>query len=131
LIIDLLKDTACLPSYAKRYLRILIETPDDLVMFIDKYLYKNKNVMVSVAEFRSFKFENRNYSFEDFQKDFEHHRTKAIEKLFLHPHSRTNERVLIIPLLKRKFTLRQVYDFQKENPMLNSVLAGKILSQLP
>jgi hypothetical protein len=87
--------------------------------------------MISIAEFRSDKMESRTLTFEDFQKEFEINQTKAIEKLFLYPHSRIVDRTLVIPLLKRKFTLEQLYNFQKENPLLNSILAGKSLCQLP
>jgi hypothetical protein len=127
LLIDLLKETSCLPSYAKRYLNIIIETQHDLVLFIEHYLNRYKNIMISIAEFRSDKMESRTFTFDDFQNEFENNRTKAIEKLFLYPHSRTVERVLVIPLLKGKFTLEQLYNFQQENPLLNSILAGKSL----
>lgn len=87
--------------------------------------------MISIAEFRSDKMESRTLTFEDFQKEFDSNQIRAIEKLFLYPHCRTVERRLIIPLLKGKFTLEQLYNFQKENPLLNSILASKSLCQLP
>jgi hypothetical protein len=131
LLIDLLKETSCLPSYAKRYLNIIIETQHDLVLFIEHYLNRYKNIMTSIAEFRSDKMESRTLSFEDFKNEFENNQAEAIEKLFLYPHNRIVERTLVIPLVKRKFTLEQLYNFQKENPLLNSILAGKSLCQLP
>lgn len=131
MLIDLMKDTSCLPSYAKKYLKILIENQHDLIMFIDNFLYQYKNIMVSIAEFRWYKLENRIFTYTDFQKEFEINRTEAVEKLFLYPHCRTVHRTLIVPLLKEKFTLEQLYNYQKENPFINSILAGKRLSQLP
>jgi hypothetical protein len=131
LLIDLLKETSCLPSYAKRYLKIIIETQNDLALFIEHYLNKYKNVMISIAEFRLDKLGSRIFTFDDFQKEFENNQIKSIEKLFLYPHSRAVERTLIIPFLKEEFTLEQIYHFQKENPLLNSILAGKELCQLP
>jgi hypothetical protein len=97
LLIDLLKETSCLPSYAKRYLKVIIETQHDLVLFIEHYLNRYKNIMISIAEFRSDKMESRTFTIDDFQKEFEMNRTRAIEKLFLYPHSRIVERTLIIP----------------------------------
>jgi hypothetical protein len=126
-----MKDTSCLPSYAKKYLKILIENQDDLIMFIENFLYQHRSIMISIAEFRWYKLENRTFTYTDFQKEFEINRTEAVEKLFLYPHGRTVQRALIIPLLKGKFNLEQLYNFQKENPLSNSILAGKWLSQLP
>ena len=127
----ILKETSCLPSYTKKYLKIIIESQNDLALFIEHYLYKNNNIMFSIAEFRLYKLNNRSFTFEEFQKEFESNRTRAVEKLFLYPHCRSVERSLIIPLLKGKFTLNQLYNFQKENALLNSILAGKRLNQLP
>lgn len=130
-MIDLLQDTACLPSYAKKYLAIMIESNEDLIKFIEEYLYQYSNCMMAIAEFRSYKMKNRNYSFEQFQKDFERYERRAIEKLFLYPHSRTVERSMMYPLFEKKFTLKQVFDFHQKNKLINSILAGKSLSQLP
>ncbi|HMG14088.1 MAG TPA: hypothetical protein VK590_01505 [Saprospiraceae bacterium] len=129
--INFSKETSCLPSNAKNYLKYIIQSPYDLALFTEHYLYKNENIMFSIAEFRLYKLNNRIFTFDEFQKEFESNRTKAIEKLFLYPHSRTVERALVIPLLKNKFTLNQLYNFQKENPLINSILAGKRLCQLP
>ena len=129
--IDLSKETSCLPSNVKKYLQFMIESQHDLVLFIEHYLYKNKNIMFSIAEFRLHKLNNRTFTFDQFQEEFQSNRTRAIEKLFLYPHGRTVERALVIPLLKEKFTLNQLYNFQKENPLINSILAGKRLCQLP
>ena len=129
--IDLFKETPCLPSNAKKYLKYIIESQHDLVLFIEHYLFKNKSIMFSIAEFRLYKLNNRTFTFDQFQKEFQSNRTMAIEKLFLYPHDQIVERVLIIPLLKGKFTLNQLYNFQKENPLMNSILAGKRLCQLP
>lgn len=131
MLIELLKETSRLPCYAKKYLNITIETEDDLILFIDHYLYKNKNIMLTVGQFRFDKLMNRTFTFEQFKKEFEGDHKRAIEKLFLYPHNRTVERILIKPLLKGKFTLEQLYHFQMENPLLNSTLAGKKLCQLP
>ena len=109
----------------------MIESQHDLVLFIEHYLYKNKNIMFSIAEFRLHKLNNRTFTFDQFQEEFQSNRTRAIEKLFLYPHGRTVERALVIPLLKGEFTLNQLYNFQKENPLINSILAGKRLCQLP
>ena len=129
--INLFKETSCLPSNAKKYLKHIIESQHELALFIENYLYKNQNIMFSIAEFRLYKLNNRTFTFDEFQKEFQNNQTKAIEKLFLYPHDRIVERTLVTPLAKGQVTLHQLYHFQKENPLINSILAGKKLCQLP
>lgn len=127
--INLLYETSQLPAVAKKYLKAIVESKEELIYFLEQIKPKHKNLMKAIAEQRFIKLQKRNYTLEDFIYDYEQDCVMAIQILFLYPYSDSVERYTIKQLEDKTFSLTQLYDFHKKHLNFNPVLTGKMLIQ--
>lgn len=126
----LLKEASQFPSVAKKYLKAICETNDELLVFLKQYKPYHKNIMIAIAEFRIFKLNERKYTLNNFVADFEINPQVAIQKLFLYPMDNSFVRYILKPLENEAFYLIDLYNIHKENFILNPILATKKLIHL-
>lgn len=128
--LNLLFETAQLPAIAKKHLKAIVESKDELINFLTSYKPNYKNVMKAIAEYRMDKLSNRTFTIDEFTKLYEEDCYKAIQKLFLYPYGDSVERYVINQIESKVFSLESLYDFHIHNLTVNPILAGKKLIQL-
>ncbi len=128
-MIDLLKETSLIPKIAKRYLKVIVESKNDLILFFEEYKHKNENIMGAIGDFRMKKLKERTFTIDEFVEAYAEDCMFAIQKLFLYPPHESFDRYIIIPIADGEFYLSDLYNFHMENLNMNPILAGKILKQ--
>jgi hypothetical protein len=126
---DLLKETSLIPKIAKRYLKVIVESKDDLILFIEQYKHKNESLMGAIGDFRMMKLKQRTFTIEEFVEAYADDCMYAIQKLFLYPPHESFDRYIINPIADGEFYLSDLFNFHMENLNMNPILAGKILKQ--
>ena len=128
--LNLLYETSQLPAIAKKHLKAIVESKEELITFLENFKPNYKNIMKAIAEFRMMKLTNRTLTIDDFKLLYEKDCFKAIQTLFLYPYGDSVERYVINQLDAGNYSLEQLYNFHQENLTMNPVLAGKRLMQL-
>jgi hypothetical protein len=126
---NLLKETSLIPAIAKRYLKVIIESKEELILFIEQYKPKHSNIMGAVGDFRLMKLKARQFTIDEFVDLYAEDCMYAIQKLFLYPPHESFDRYIINPIADGEFYLSDLYNFHMENLNMNPILAGKILKQ--
>jgi hypothetical protein len=126
---NLLKETSLIPAIAKRYLKVIIESKDELIFFIEHFKPKHTNIMGAIGDFRLMKLKERQFTIEEFIDMYAEDCMFAIQKLFLYPSHESFDRYIINPIADGEFYLSDLYNFHMENLNMNPILVGKILKQ--
>lgn len=125
---EILRITSTIPRIAKKYLKVILESQNELIEFITDYYPQHQNVMLSVAEYRAKKMEERTLTYSQFLLLYRENELKGLSKLFLYPiNEQLFKRYLILPIEEGQFTLKQVYEKQQKNPLLNPILVAKYI----
>lgn len=125
---EILRITSTIPRIAKKYLKVILESKNELIEFITDYYPQHQNIMLSVAEYRAKKMEKRRFTYSQFLLLYRENELKALSKLFLFPINEEQfKRYLILPIQEGQFTLKELYEKQQKNPILNPILIAKYI----
>lgn len=124
---DILND---IPLKALWYLSSISESEEDTKYFFQNVYTNFSNIYIAIAEFRLEQLNKRNFSFEDFSFLYEKDCEKAISKLFLYPFKSCLIELIIEPIARKEFSLKDLYKYQSENLVLNPILVGKDLKRI-
>ncbi|MBO8176967.1 MAG: hypothetical protein H0Z31_05850 [Bacillus sp. (in: Bacteria)] len=92
----------------------LIKSVSDYEAFVSEFYDRNKTQLEDVVQFRHWKIDQLNLSYEKFGTLYQENKKKALETLFQEPvHNRYLENI-DKNILTGVYTLRQLFDYVKE-----------------
>jgi hypothetical protein len=100
-------------------LKLLIETKEDIELFLNEYWRGKDKVFFAIQKFRQDKLRSSDLSFEEFESLYNQDKTEALQKLFKHTVHKQDVKFLEQKIHNGEITLKELYDLHKEEPTMN------------
>jgi hypothetical protein len=107
-------------TFAFSRLSFLIKSVSDFVAFVSEFYDRNKTQLEDVVQFRHWKIDQLDLSFEEFEALYQESKKKALETLFQEPMSEKDFGIVVNNIVNKLYTLRQLFDYVKEYHVTSS-----------
>jgi hypothetical protein len=100
-------------TFAFKHLSFLIRSMTDFQKFVSEFYDRNKTQLEDVVQFRHWKIDQLNLSYEKFETLYQENKKKALETLFQEPMSERDVSLVANNINNKIYTLSQIFEVAK------------------